>query len=112
MNKTFLVLTISIFSAVQHERAPRSSHQNSLLHFHVGLGNRLRPFQFTPIGNVSRISGIPLQIQNPSLMDATIPQIPSHYFHQGLIYPRTGILGGFGKQHGGVHSTLSEYTKL
>ncbi|XP_028155625.1 nuclear receptor subfamily 2 group E member 1-like [Diabrotica virgifera virgifera] len=93
--------------AVQHERAPRTSHPSPLHHYHLGLGARLRPFSFAPIGNVSSISGIPLQIQNPPLLDPMMSQIPGHYFHQGLIYPTASILGAFGKQPTGMHSGLS-----
>ncbi|CAG9862921.1 unnamed protein product [Phyllotreta striolata] len=90
--------------AVQHERAPRTSHQASMHHYHIGLGTRLRPFQFAPINN---INAVPMHVQCPSLLDPSFPQIPGHYFHHGLIYPSAGVLRGFGKQHGGLHTTLN-----
>ncbi|XP_057657413.1 nuclear receptor subfamily 2 group E member 1-like [Diorhabda carinulata] len=88
--------------AVQHERAPRASHTSPLHHYPLGLGTRLRPFQFSP---VSTIGSIPLQLQSPPLLEPVIPQIPGQYFHQGIIYPTVSMLGTFGKQNTGLNCT-------
>ncbi|KAG5886090.1 hypothetical protein JTB14_031691 [Gonioctena quinquepunctata] len=89
--------------AVQHERAPRSA-QSVLPQYPIGIATRLRPFQFSTIGSVSAIGSIPLQLQNPPLLDPAMGQIPGHYFHQGLIYP--GMMGGFGKP-AGLHTGMN-----
>lgn len=83
------------FSAVQHERAPRSN-QTPIHHYPLGLSARFRPLPGSPI-----FSTLPL---GPTLLE---PPLTAHYLPQSLLYP--GILGGFHKHNLGVyHSSIGE----
>ncbi|XP_019872455.2 nuclear receptor subfamily 2 group E member 1-like [Aethina tumida] len=78
--------------AVQHERAPRST-QTNIHHYPLGLTARYRTLHGSGL-----FSSLPLHLQNPPILDAHLnPQsgIPSHYLHQGLLYP--GMLSPFTK---------------
>lgn len=88
------------FLAVQHERAPRSTHP-AVHHYSLGFGTRFRTLQ--------GFSGIPLNFQNPPLLEPTIGTLStmsSNYISQGLIYP--GMLGAFSKPNGLLAAGLSK----
>lgn len=82
-----------ILSAVQHERAPRSS-QPSLHHYPLNMTSRLRSLHGS-----SFFSAIPFHLQTPlSAADPTgltTGALHAPYIPQGVLYP--GIVGSFAK---------------
>lgn len=86
-------IIIKIFSAVQHERAPRSS-QSNLHHYPINMSTRLRSLHGS-----SFFSAIPFHLQTPlSVADPTSlasGALHAPYVPHGVLYP--GIVGNFTK---------------
>ncbi|XP_060517052.1 nuclear receptor subfamily 2 group E member 1-like [Cylas formicarius] len=82
--------------AVQHERAPRTSHA-SIHHYQMSLGSRFRTLQTSPV-----FPGLPLHYAPTSSLLDHSATLSGSYLSHGLLYP--GVLGGFARP---VHHGLS-----
>ncbi|CAH0557197.1 unnamed protein product [Brassicogethes aeneus] len=69
-------------SAVQHERAPRST-QSNLHHYPLGLSARYRALHGSTL-----FSSLPMHLQNPPMLDTPLNSsagLSSHYLHQAFL---------------------------
>ncbi|XP_050315179.1 nuclear receptor subfamily 2 group E member 1-like [Anthonomus grandis grandis] len=86
--------------AVQHERAPRTTHP-SIHHYPIGFTPRFRTLQQSSV-----FSSLPLHFPSASLLDHTSVSSPlthgSYNMHHGLIYPNNLLGGQFQKPAAGL----------
>lgn len=87
---------MGIFSAVQHERAPRSTHTNYHHHYPLTLTSRIR----TTIPNASIFTGLPLHhnsIIDPTTTTSIQPasSLHPHYLPHSFLYQ--GMMNTFSK---------------
>lgn len=84
------------FTAVQHERAPRSASQAGLHHYPLGLSSKLGRFHATTF-----FPSLPIHLQNPPILDPAITNsipgnsyIPPNFLYHGMFgaLPKPAIL--------------------